>query len=168
MKRYALAIMLFLSTNAALCSTEMVDNDEEINGLVLSFIKELKSLKIKNDELYINKIDNSYKSSYWSMLSSEDKKNIDIDFANMQFIQLSLLQGGKIIHSKKRGNLACVFVFKKDLIGAFSLINEKQWKFMPPSLYFTGQSIQKSCDALGFELNIRDDDLIILKNSITK
>lgn len=158
-------VLLVLLTNSAICSENKVDDSLEINDLVLSFLKELNHLDINKNELYINKISDSFKSSYWKSVSSEEKKNMDIEYVNMFFVTLSRLQKGNIIHSKKEGNLACVFVYKEDVIGAFSLIYEKGWKFMAPSVYFLEHNIPKVCSALGFELGVRNDDLIILDES---
>ncbi|KXJ58808.1 MAG: hypothetical protein AXW17_12070 [Colwellia sp. Phe_37] len=165
MKRYILVISLLLLTNIAFCSSNDVEESLEVNDLVFSFLDELNQLKIKGDELYINKVSEIYKSSHWVNISQEEKKTIDIEFANMPFINLSGLHGGKVVHSKKANDVACVFVYKQGVVGAFSLVNEDGWKFMSPSIYFSDQNIPKVCSALGFELGIKNDDLIHLKEN---
>jgi len=165
MKKYVLAISLLLLTNIAFCSSNDVEDSLEINDLVFSFLNELNQLNIKSNELYVNKVSETYKSSHWVNISHEEKKSIDIEFANMPFVNLSVLHGGKIVHSKKANNVACVFVYKDGLVGAFSLVDEEGWKFMSPSVYFSDQNIPKVCSALGFELGVKNDDLIHLKGN---
>ncbi len=160
-----LAIGLILITNIALCSTNKVENNKDIIDLTESFLDELNNLKINQGELYTNQVNSRFKSSYWVDITPEEIKGIDVEFSNMLFIALKELQGGRVLQSKKADKLACVFVYNKGVIGAFSLLYEDGWKFMSPSVYFAEQNIPKVCSALGFELGVRNDELIILDDT---
>lgn len=164
MKKYIFIAVTMLASNMVFCSTYGKNQEKLVIDLVYSFLEHLVEIKPNTSQHYMSRIEIEYLSSYWKFKAPKEG-SADIELGNMYFVSLSELQNGKTLQVKIKDNVACVFIQKNKIIGAFSLINENGWKFMAPTLYFPDQDIPKVCSALGFELNIRNDDLIYLKQN---
>jgi hypothetical protein len=133
------------------------------DDVVIEFLEDLNKLKVEDGELLSNQVNNKYKSSYWNDIIIEKQDKKDVIFANSIFVTLKELNEGGLLQSNIDDKFACVFVADKGVIGAFSLVFENGWKLMSPSLYWSNQNIPKTCSALQYELNIKNDALILLK-----